>query len=112
MAFAVPALAALVLAIRNSVGWIFWLPCRGNNFEITSLEIECDVHQADQRWHFNQRSNHGGERRARVDSKNRHGYRNGKFEIIAGSRKRERRRFRVVCAQLPPHVERNQKHYD
>ena len=70
--------------------------------EVSPLKVQRDVHQSDQRRNFDQRPDHCREGGPGIDAEHRYRHRDRQLEIIAGSRKRQRRRLGVVAPSLRP----------
>src|ERR1017187_7767605 len=79
--------------------------------EVAPLKVKGNVHQADERWNLDQVPDDRCKGCAGVDSKDRHSDRDGEFEIVAGRRKRQGFRLRIIRPQLASHVERHQEHH-
>lgn len=50
---------------------------------VAALEVQGDVHQGDQHWHFHERADHRGEGHLGLDSEDRDRYCNGKLKVVA-----------------------------
>jgi hypothetical protein len=64
-----------------------------------AMRPQRDVHQAHERRHLNQGADHAGQRLLGGDAEHANRHSDGKLEVIACRRERQRRRLRVRQAQ-------------
>ena len=81
-----------------------------SGLEISALEVEGYVHQADEHGHLYQGADDRSEGLSGADAEYRHSYGDGQLEVVAGSSEGEARRLGIVSSYSLAHVERDQEH--
>jgi hypothetical protein len=72
--------------------------------EKSSLEVQRHIHQSDHHRHLDERTDHGSECRAAVDTEYRHSHGNRQFEVVAGGGESERRGLGIIRAGSASHL--------
>ncbi len=78
--------------------------------EVTLPHPEGHVHQANKRWHFNERADDTDKCLSRVQTEDGYGHSDCQLKVIANRRKRQGGRLRIICPEPLPHPEADQKH--
>lgn len=76
------------------------------------MQPERNADEQNQHGNFDQRTDHGGESHARIDTEYGDGYGDSEFKIIAGGSKRQRCAFRIIRAGFFSQKGRAEKHQD